>query len=113
MIRGTTPIIQLFIDGADLTGTRFFVTLVNINSGIEYTFDSEHDNVELVSVDENGSQVNLSLTQEMTLNMTVGRIQIQVRWIDDVENAEATDIATIDLTKVLLEKKISYTGGVV
>lgn len=112
MIRGTTPTIKLYVDGYDLTGMRFYITLCDKKNDQKFTYDNTMSNVELVSASSEQSQINLTLSQEETLDLAVGKVEIQVRWIDRYGIADATDIAVIDVSKVLLDKKIDF-GGVV
>lgn len=112
MIRGTTPTIKLYVDGCDLTGMRFFITLCDKKNDQKFTYDNTMSNVELISASSEQSQINLTLSQDETLALAVGKVEIQVRWVDQAGIAYATDIATIDVSKILLDKKINF-GGIV
>ena len=62
----------------------------------------------IVGVDETGSTISFSLTQEETLGLAVGSASVQVRFIDIDGVAQATEIATLNVDKVLLNGVITY-----
>lgn len=106
MIRGTTPSHILTIEGYDLTGTRIYVTLSSGRSKVTKT------NEDLtVSYENETTSILLFLTQEDTLGLPTGTAEIQVRWIDSDGIAQATEIETIAVDRVLWPKVISYDGG--
>lgn len=111
MRRGTTPAIVLTVD-TDLTGFSVFVTIrsgytenipdilkCNSKNREEITIGNDRLTVE---VEEGISTVAFSLTQEETLALVPGKAEIQVRAIHN-GTAIATDIASVDVGRILLE----------
>lgn len=103
MIRGTTPDYVLTLAGVDLTGQTVYVTILQGMKKLTKTGDAL-----TVEVDGTGSTISFSLTQEETLYLAVGSASIQVRFIDVDGVAQATQIATINVDKVLLNEVITY-----
>ena len=109
MIRGTTPIYTLTIDGYDLTEYTVYVTIRN-NTTITLTGDRP-------SIASSGSGQTLAsavvfeLTQEETLALKTGAGMVQMRFIDQSGTALATDIAQIRIEPVLYERVIEYGEG--
>lgn len=96
MRRGTTPAITLTVD-ADLTGWAVYVTLRNKC----HSLTIENDRL-TIEAEEGISTVVFALTQEETLAFSVGSCEVQVRAIHN-GTAIATDIATVDVGRILLE----------
>lgn len=114
MIRGTTPDFILEIPEWDLTDKTVFVTLSQGTRKITKTNGDLDIRVVSEEVDEQTritTEIAMSLTQEDTLKLTVGGGEIQVRFIDEEGNAEATDIAAVNISRVLLEGVIRYAGA--
>ena len=103
MIRGTTPDYLLNIDGYDLSDKTVYVTIRQNNTRLTKTGDELS-----IAVDENGSTIALLLSQKDTLQLKEGSAEIQVRFIDSNGTAYATEIATITVSRVLLERVIAY-----
>lgn len=101
MRRGTTPTLTCQIIGPDLTGTHIYVTLKQ--SGTEITVENPE-----CTATETGCTLVLTLTQEQTLQLHSGRVEIQVRWIDSLGTAHATTVQTLDVAKILKEGVIDY-----
>lgn len=103
MIRGTTPDYILTIDGYDLSGKTVFVTISQNGQKLTKT------NSELsIATDESGSTIAFILSRRDTLRLKVGSAEVQVRFIDAGGTAWATEIATLTVSKVLLERVIEY-----
>lgn len=103
MIRGTTPDYILTIDGYDLSDKTVFVTISQNGQKLTKT------NSELsIAADESGSTIAFVLSQRDTLRLKVGSAEVQVRFIDADGTAWATEIATLTVSKVLLERVIEY-----
>ena len=96
MRRGTTPAITLTVD-ADLTGWAVYVTLRNKC----HSLTIENDRL-TIEAEEGISTVVFALTQEETLALSVGSCEVQVRAIHN-GTAIATDIASVDVGRILLE----------
>lgn len=115
MIRGTTPDFILEIPGWDLTDKTVFVTL---SQGVrKITKSNDELDIRWVDVTPEGpddpdhqTEIGFSLTQQDTLMLTVGGGEIQVRFIDENGEAEATDIQPVSISRVLLEGVIHYAG---
>lgn len=114
MRRGTTPDFILTVEGRDLTDKTVFVTLAQDRKKITKTNDEIE--IETVIVDRGqasertDSVISFSLTQEETLGFKEGDTEVQVRFIDSDDYAEATEIVSVEIGAVLLEKVIEYDG---
>lgn len=106
MIRGTTPHYTLTIEGYDLTEMTVFVT---IRRGDYSTLTLTNDRLTIGYAD-NTSSIGFTLTQEETLMLREGVGKVQVRFINADGDAQATEIGSIWIYPVLLEKKISFEG---
>ena len=106
-IRGTTPDYVLTLDGVDLTGKTVYVTIKQTGTN-ELTLTGERLTV---ATDEHGSAIAFSLTQQDTLNMSVGQADVQVKFIDANGHVESSDTATIRIGRALLERVIEYADG--
>lgn len=101
--RGTTPIFTLTVNGESLKKCKVFVTFEQ--NGIILTKTGDSLDIEQT---ENGSKVSVYLDQAETLGFSVGEVNVQIRWIDFMNNAKATDIQTLNIEPILLEEVISY-----
>lgn len=101
MIRGTTPDYILTVD-RDLTGMTVFVTISQ--AGVKHTMSNDDISV----VGGNPSTIALRLTQQQTLGLRSGTASVQVRFIDAEGTAWATDIKTLNVSPVLLERVIAH-----
>ena len=105
---------MLTVENRDLTDKTVFVTLSQGRKKITKTND-ELD-IRAVIVDEGqasertDSVIMFSLTQEQTLSFQEGDTEVQVRFIDSDDYAEATEIVSVEIGAVLLEKVIEYDG---
>ena len=111
MRQGTTPIVSLEI-AVDFDNCNVFVTIDQ--DGEQITKSSrESDDIEIVKrYNEQGefdhSTVAVYLTQPETLGLEVGKARVQVRWIDILGDAHATDIGSFKVDESLLEEVIDY-----
>ena len=125
MRQGTTPIVSLTIDverdkddnivpSSVLDSCNVYVTIdqngeqitksSRESSDIEITKNySEDDPTRHIS-----TTVAMYLTQEETLGLEVGNARVQLRWINVIDEAFASDIATIKIDESLLEGVIDY-----
>lgn len=103
VIRGTTPDFMLQLPDYSLTDKTVYVTLKQAGYILTLTGDQL-----TVNEDETGSTIAFSMTQEMTLNLNVGGVEIQVKAIDANGHVDGTEIGTIVLTRALLERVIEY-----
>jgi len=105
MYQGTTPAVTFTIKGYDLTDTSVFVTFMNnrellTKTNVMVTFD---DGTET-------STIVCQLSQEETLAMKKGNVKAQIRFIDENNQAYATEKADILIDDVLYQEVIEYTG---
>lgn len=125
MRQGTTPIVSLTIEverdkddnivpSSVLDSCNVYVTIdqngeqitksSRESSDIEITKNySEDDPTRHIS-----TTVAMYLTQEETLGLEVGNARVQLRWINVIDEAFASDIATIKIDESLLEGVIDY-----
>lgn len=106
MYQGTTPALTLNVEGANLTDKTIFVTIRCGN----YTMTASGDDV-AVSYAEGVSTVVIRLTQQQTLQMRESTATVQIRFVDENGNADATSKATFDVESVLYHAVIEYEGG--
>lgn len=113
MKRGTTPTITINVDGMSFQGYRVFVTLED-SASTQITHDSSdatHVRKE-VKYDEEGNPigciVRMTLSQDETLSLAVGRVQVQLTWIDVYGVVGKSDISTTSFDRTLLEQEVSY-----
>lgn len=125
MRQGTTPIVSLTIDverdeddvivpSSVLDGCNVFVTIDQ--NGTQITKSSrESDDVNITkNYDEDdptrhiSTTVAMYLTQAETLGLEVGNARAQLRWVNYIDEAFASDIATIKIEESLLEEVIDY-----
>ena len=103
VIRGTTPDFVLQLSGYSLTGKTVYVTFEQ--SGRKMTLTGDRLSI---AVDASGSTIAFVLTQEDTLTLKEGAASVQVKAIDATGHVEATDIATLQIDRALLERVIKY-----
>ena len=97
----TTPVIELRIDGHDLSGADVYVTLMNKARNNSLTEDSP-----TVTTDSTGSTVSVHLTQAESGKFWYNEdVMVQVNWIEAGERY-ATDIASIPWNENLLKEVI-------
>ena len=110
MRRGTTPDYILTIPGQDLRGCAVYVTISQ--AGQRATLTGDRLKVEADDLDEagepGGTAISFRLTQRETLDFRAGQASVQVRWIDEENSAQATEIGAITIMPVLLEEVIGY-----
>lgn len=109
--QGTTPIIALNV-AQDFDNCNVYVTIDQ--SGTQVTKASrESSDIEITKhYDEDGnfdySRVAVYLQQKDTLGFDVGKVRVQIRWVDFLGNAFATDIQSFKIDESLLEAEIAY-----
>lgn len=103
MRRGTTPTYALTVDGFDLTDKTVYVTIAQGTRKITLT----NDRLAITS-DETGSSAIFELSQAETLAFKNGSASVQMRFIDSAGEAWATDIGSLSIDPVLLEREIAY-----
>lgn len=106
MIQFTTPAVTLTVSGVNWDGTeRVWVSIRQQVGGIEEGID-----VTDAAVDVSGDApvVSFRLTQEQTADLSLGTALLQVNWVTEDGDRGATDIATIKVTRNLLDEVKSY-----
>lgn len=111
MRQGTTPIVTLEVE-KEFDNCNVFVTIDQ--DGMQITKSSRGSNdIEIVKhYDESGnfdySSVAMYLTQSETLRFEVGSARVQIKWIDFIGDAHATNIGTFMIDESLLMEVIEY-----
>lgn len=107
MINYTTPSITLEVEGIDLTDNQdVYVTIVQ--GAVELTKKNEALTISYNSQTE-VSTIVFSLTQEESASFQFARAaQLQVNFINASGVRDATNIASIDVLKNLLDEVIAY-----
>lgn len=106
MIRYTTPILPLEVEGIDLTQNEdVYVTLeqgcieLTKKDDLSMSYDSE----------TNITSISFMLTQEETAAFSLAKaVDVQVNFINEAGIRDATNIATIPVMRNLLDKVINY-----
>lgn len=123
MRQGTTPIVTLtipverdeddnIITSSVLDGCNVFVTIDQ--NGEQITKESKTSpDIEITkNYDDDGTFISTSvamyLSQEETLGLEVGKARAQLRWVNFINQAYASDIASIKIDESLLEEVIEY-----
>lgn len=107
MIRYTTPILPLEVEGVDLSENEdVYVTLKQ--NDVELTKKGS-DLTILYDAESDLSTITFTLTQEETAAFNINRaVDTQVNFINSAGVRDATDIATIPVMRNLLDKVINY-----
>ena len=111
MRQGTTPIVTLDV-AQNFDNCNVYVTVDQ--NGTQVTKASRtSDDIEITKhYDENGdfdySQVAMYLRQAETLGFDIGKARVQIRWVDFIGNAYATDIKSFKIDESLLTEVINY-----
>ena len=103
MIRGTTPYCVLTVRGRDLTDKTVYVTLSQDGKKLTLTGDRLR-----MAYKDGAPAIVVCLTQQETLNFRVGALDVQVRFIDAEDDADATKIKQLRVDRVLLEEVIEH-----
>ena len=125
MRQGTTPIVSLtiaverdendvIIPSSVLDNCNVFVTIDQ--NGAQITKASrESDDIEITKnyaeddpTRHISTTVAMYLSQAETLGLEVGKARAQLRWVNYLDEAYASDIATIKIDESLLEEVIEY-----
>lgn len=94
MRRGTTPTLTLTVD-ADIVGWTVYASFRTKSK----LFTFENDRLQMTA-DDDVTTILLTLTQEETLSLDVGAVEVQVRAIKD-GTAIATDIQRVNIGGIL------------
>lgn len=111
MRQGTTPIVTLDV-AADFDNCNVYVTIDQDGEQITKASRQSSDIEISKHYDSSGnfdySKVAVYLQQEETLKLEIGKARVQIRWVDFVGNAFATDIQSFKIDESLLEDVIEY-----
>lgn len=103
MIRGTTPTLILQIPNRDLRECDIIVTLQNLSK----TLNKKNEDMEIEYRDES-TYLSIWFSQQDTLAFSKGTADIQVNWLYNDGNREATETETVDIGKNLYSKVMKY-----
>lgn len=108
MYQGTTPALTFDIIGFDASGMTPFVSfkrgndvLTKTGGDVTVVYDSTNQK----------SVVVCQLSQEETLAMRQGSAVVQMRFIDENNQAYATTEADVEINRVIYKEIIRYGGG--
>ena len=106
MYRGTTPILPLRIKGIDLTEAKVYVTVTDRVTGKSITYQSGTD----FTPEYDGTRTicDIRMSQEDTLQLSVGLCEAQARYIFQDGLTGATKRAPFRVKDVLLDGVIAY-----
>ena len=111
MRQGTTPIVTLDV-AQDFDGCNVYVTIDQDGTQVTKASRTSPDIEISKHYDENGdfdySKVAVYLQQNETLGFDVGKARVQIRWVDVLGNAFATDIQSFKIDESLLAEVIDY-----
>lgn len=111
MRQGTTPIVTLDV-AADFDGCNVYVTIDQDGTQVTKASRTSPDIEITKHYDNNGdfdySKVAVYLQQSETLGFEVGKARVQIRWVDFLGNASATDIQSFKIDESLLAEVINY-----
>jgi len=109
--QGTTPIVTLDV-AEDFDNCNVYVTIDQDGTQVTKASRTSPDIEITKHYDDSGdfdySKVAVYLTQEETLGFDIGRARVQIRWIDILDNAYATNIKSFKIDESLLESVIEY-----
>lgn len=100
MRRYTTPTIELTVRGADLTGCDCWVSIAQGKAKLEIQATP--------TLDGEDTTLTVQLTQEQTGMLSRGDARVQVNWIDQSGNRNATTIRTVEVDGNLMERVIEH-----
>ena len=96
---GTTPTYTLIFDGVDLTQAEAVVVTIALSADKTLLELTDTDLTITQTTDSHGdvtgSTVEFSLTQEQTLALPSGVLQMQVNWVYSDSSRACSDIATV------------------
>lgn len=99
MITWTTPTLMLTVKGVKLENVSVAVTITQ--GATSYTF--EDPNIQYVGCN---TVLTVKLTQEQTSTLNPAMAKVQVNWVDDFGNRNATKIKTVSFGDNLLKEVI-------
>lgn len=106
--------VDLFNDGDMFNGCDVYVTLDQDGNQVTKATTDNDGSLWLSPIYDNdteeriGTRIRAFLSQRDTLNLDVGRAEVQFRWIKADGTAHVSDISTVTLSRVLLEEVIVH-----
>ena len=108
MYRGTTPTITIRIKNSEIdlnSMTQMWVTFKNKSAEVTYDKDD-------LTIDAESRTIEITLTQEDTLKFQTcgvlqGKVEVQIRMLDDHDLAYASNVGELNLYRILKEGVIS------
>lgn len=105
-VRGTTPVYTFHIEGIDISGNSVFLTIQQ--DDFRKTWCNKTDKEVFRVTNENGNTaLTLYLSQSDTLAFRPGVAEVEVKWLSADGIVSATNIASVNFTRTLLEEVIS------
>ena len=96
MIRGTTPTFKLRLKDTSIDLTKADNIYVSFSQKSVRLMKSGED------LEVNGNEVDVYLTQEESLKVVDGEVEIQINWTYDDGSRACTNIVTINVSKNLI-----------
>ena len=106
--RGSTPTLTITAKDVDLIGKTVYVTIDQPQNGQLTKVCPNTDGSVWMETSGSDTEVNVFLSQHDTMAFRPGKAQVQLRWIEEDGTAHVSDIATMNLSKTLLEGVIRY-----
>ena len=105
--QGATPPLVFIIEGHDLTDKTVRMTFCAQGKEIMV---KENDDL-YITYDGGVSTIVMRLTQEETLNLPLGSVQVQAKWIGQDGDVPVTSMGEFDVAPGLDKKVIKYNRG--
>lgn len=102
MRRWTTPTHELVVEGVDLTGCDVYVDYKQGSRTRRVKCEPEYDGSDTV--------LEVTWTQEQSAVFKPGEVEVQVNWITEAGDRDATKIATFEATRNLLNEEVAFDG---
>ena len=108
---GTTPLLDITVDGQDLSNSTVYVTIHM--SGRTLIKTNRYDDGDIaMEVVRSGDEVDTLLTvqysQADTLYLRPGNASIEISWINEDGTADKTDLARLFIPKTLYREVMAY-----
>lgn len=97
MKRGTTPTLEIAVDGVKVTDLSSIYVTLKQDDLIITKFGED------IQVNEEDNLLGVSLSQKETLSFRPGFVYLQMRSVTSGGNAIATDVQKIDAVEILQE----------
>ena len=98
MQQGTSHLLTLELDNVDLDDKTVYVVFTDV-TGNQFTKTAPQ-------IDVAGNAIAIHFSQDETLKLPPGPMRVLVRWIDSSGNAEAADMAYVDVDGIIQKTTI-------